>query len=821
MTKETRFPVEAALPPLKEALRSGPNAVLVAPPGAGKTTVAPLALLEEPWARDGRLVLLAPRRIAARAAASRMAGQRGETVGETVGFRVRLESRVSSRTRIEVVTEGVFTRMLQEDPTLDGVSGVLFDEYHERSLEGDLGLALALETQDALRPDLRLVVMSATIDGARAARLLGGAPVIESAGRMHPVELRYLGRDPREPVERAMAAAVRRALAEEEGSVLAFLPGVAEIERTCRLLGEADLPGVSLHPLHGGLDPAAQDRAIEPAGAGRRKVVLATAIAETSLTIEGVRVVVDCGLSRRPAFEPGAAVTRLETGRVSRASAEQRRGRAGRTGPGVCYRLWEEAETASLTAFDPPEILNADLCGFALELAAWGVADPAALRLPDAPPAAAWSDAVATLRRLGALCEAGRLTDHGRAMAQLGLAPRHAHLMLKSCAAGFGALACEAVILLGERGLGGRSADLAERLRGWRADRGERARAARGVARRLAERIGARWAEQSVDRLGAVLALGFPERVGRARSGQPGVFQLANGRSAALPPEEPLAGARFLVAADVTGRAAQARVLSAAAIEEADVEALFAEQIVEQVAVTFDGARGAMQARRRRALDRLTLSEAPLARPSGAALRAAWIEALRTHGPGLIPWEGRARQLRARVAFLNALGLSAWPDWSDEALLEAHADAIANRLESFSELRSIPEGFWFEVLSESLPWPDRRRLDTWAPERFESPAGRQHPIDYEDAAGPSVSLRLQEMFGTARHPTLAEGRVAIVLHLLSPAGRPVQSTSDIAAFWAGSYQSVRADLRGRYPKHPWPDAPLLAAPTDRAKPRGG
>lgn len=806
------LPVEEALPRLKAALTERSEAVLVAPPGAGKTTRVPPALLDEAWAKAGKIILLSPRRIAARAAAARMAAERGERVGETIGYRVRLDSKIGPGTRIEVVTEGVFTRMILDDPELRGVSAVLFDEYHERSLEGDLGLALARDAQQGLRPDLRIVVMSATLDAARIAALLGDAPVIVSEGRMYPVKLAYRPRTQGVRLEDEVAAAVRAALAAEAGSALVFLPGVREIERTAEVLRSTiSDPSVDVRPLYGAMSPADQDAAIAPARDGRRKVVLATSIAETSLTIDGVRIVIDAGLARRPRFEPALGLSRLETVRASQAAVTQRAGRAGRLEPGVCWRLWSEGETRALPEFDRPEILDADLSGLALDLAAWGVADPSALAWLDPPPKPAWSEAVALLKSIGALDEAGRLTRHGATLARLPLPPRLAHMVV--AAGDEKALAARIAVLLTEQGLGGRSVDLRERVLRLGDERGQRADGARRLADRIARAAGAGGGAIDEDRCGAVLALAYPDRVAKARGG---AFVMANGRAAAVDAASPLAREPFLVIADVSGAAGRAQVLLAAPVKAAEIEAMFADKIETAVSATID-ANGAVRARRVRRLGRVVLSEAPVERPSGEELEQAFLNAIREQGLSLLDWNEAAQQLQARVAFMRRLEPEAWPDWSDEALVESVSDWLAPVLSGVARLKDVKcaQAFW-----QSLTYEQQRRLEREAPVRFETPAGSSLLIDYAAEGGPALDVRLQEMFGQDMHPCVAGGRVPLTLRLLSPAQRPVQTTKDLPGFWRGSYAAVRSDMRGRYPKHPWPDDPLSAPPTRRAKPRG-
>ena len=807
------LPVEETLPRLRDALAVRGEVVLVAPPGAGKTTRVPPALLEEPWAARGKIILLSPRRIAARAAAARMASERGERVGETIGYRVRLDSKIGPRTRIEVVTEGVFTRMILDDPELGGVAAVLFDEFHERSLEGDLGLALARDAQQGLRPDLKILVMSATLDAARVAALLGDAPVVVSEGQMFPVKHVYRPRTQNARLEDEVAAAVRAALAAERGSALVFLPGVREIERTAEVLrASVSDPSVDIRPLYGAMSPPDQDAAIAPAAAGRRKVVLATSIAETSLTIDGVRIVVDSGLARRPRFEPALGLSRLETVRASQAAVTQRAGRAGRLEPGVCWRLWSEGETRALLEFDRPEILDADLSGLVLDLAAWGVADPTALAWLDPPPKPAWSEAVALLKRIGALDEAGHLTAHGMAVAKLPLPPRLAHMVI--AATDERLLAARIGVLLTEQGLGGRSADLRERLHRFASERGPRAEAARALADRIVRTVGGGRGAADDGRAGALLALAYPDRLARARGG---AFTMANGRAASVDAASPLAREPFLVIADIAGAAGRAQVLLAAPISAGDVETMFAAQIETGVSASVDRATGAVRARRIRRLGRIVLSEAPLERSSGEELAQALLDAVREQGLGLLDWDEAAKQAQARVEFMRALEGDPWPDWSDDALLAAIEDWLAPALAGVSSLKDVNVA---RALLDSLPYELRRRLDVGAPTRFETPAGSSLMIDYAAEGGPALDVRLQELFGQDKHPSVGGGRTPLSLRLLSPAHRPVQTTKDLPGFWRGSYAAVRSEMRGRYPKHPWPDDPLTAPPTRRAKPRG-
>ncbi len=811
------LPIHAVLPDLLAALRAGTAAVLVAPPGAGKTTAVAPALLGEAWC-VGEVLLLSPRRLAARAAAERMAEIAGEPVGRSFGYATRLDTRRSAATRVTVLTEGIFRNRIQADPELAGISAVLFDEVHERGLDSDFGLALALDVQAALRPDLRLVAMSATLDGARFAALIGaGTPIVESAGRAWPLALRHIGRDPGERIEDAVAAACRRALAEADGGILAFLPGVAEIERTAERL-DALPAGVVLHRLHGSLDAREQRAAIGPAPPGVRKLVLATSIAETSLTLDGVRVVVDSGLARRPRYDRAAGVTRLSTERVSRAAATQRAGRAARQGPGVAYRLWEAAATAGLPAHDPPEILEADLSALLLDCALWGVVDPAALRWLDPPPAAAVAEARIRLAAIGALEGDGRLTAHGRAIAALPVAPRLGHMLVTAAAIGLRDIAAEVAVLLSERGLGGDSSDLAQRRARWRGERGRRADAARGLAQRWARLVPARFRDplSAEEAVAVCVALAYPDRIARRREASGGSWASAGGRGFRLDPLSPLARGDWLAVAETQGRAAGARILSAAAIDRATIERLFADRIVETRAVRFDAATGGVLATRERRLGSLRLSGGPDDRPDAAAITAALVEGVRAAGVGVLGWPETAVGLRKRAAFARGFDETI-ADLSDDALLAALDDWLPPLLDGRRRLDQIDGGALAATLSARLGWDGGRAVDRLAPDRFETPAGSSHAIDYTAEAGPTVDLRPQALFGLAVHPAVAAGRVPLVLSLTSPAGRTIQTTRDLPGFWAGSWAAVAREMRGRYPRHPWPDDPGRADPTLRTK----
>ena len=819
---DTPLPIDAVLDELSRTLAGRNAAVLVAPPGAGKTTRVPLALLDQSWAKGKKIIVLEPRRIAARASAERMAKSLGERAGETVGYRVRFGSKVSRATRIEVVTEGIFSRQILEDPELAGVAAVLFDEFHERSLDADLGLALARDAQTGLREDLRILVMSATLDGARVGKLLGEAPVVTSEGRAFPVGTRYLGRKVDVPLERQMADAIASALRSDTGSVLAFLPGAAEIRRTQNFLAERihDV-GIEIVPLFGALDAAAQDRAIAPAPRGHRKVVLATSIAETSLTIEGVRIVVDSGLARVPRYEPDIGLTRLETVRASRAAVDQRRGRAGRVEPGSCYRLWDEPQTASLAPFTQPEILSADLSSLVLDLAQWGVSDPASLSFLDPPPAPALKEAKGLLRELDALDADGRITEEGKSLRALALPPRLARMIVDAHRYGAGEAAADIAAVLTERGLGGDSIDLDARLDQFRRDRSPRASSARDMARRWATQVasfplaGARGDEDLST--GVMLAFAFPDRVARNRGN--GSFVLANGRGAAVEQTSALARAPFIAVGELSGTAASGKILLAAPISQEEIELHFADHIETADEISFDRGAAGLRARCRTTLHAITLSESP--RPLSPSGETAHILADGLIGIGLdrLPWSKAAKQWRDRVMFLRGAEGESWPDLTDDALVARREDWLLPVLHDKISLKDLSASDLSDAVMGLLPWDLRARLDREAPTHFEAPTGTMLAIDYE-AEQPTIAVRLQELFGLNTHPAIAKGKVPLVLELLSPAQRPVQVTRDLPGFWRGSYAAVRTDLRGRYPRHPWPDDPANALPTRRAKPRG-
>ncbi|MCU7651134.1 ATP-dependent helicase HrpB [Pseudomonas piscis] len=836
------LPIDEVLPALRDALATRHEAVLEAPPGAGKTTRVPLALLGQDWLAGQTILMLEPRRLAARAAAERLASELGEKVGETVGYRIRLESKVGPRTRIEVVTEGILTRRLQDDPALEGVGLLIFDEFHERSLDADLALALSLNGRELFRDEqpLKILLMSATLEGERLSALLDDAPILRSEGRMFPVAQRW-GRpfQPGEFIEPRVVQAVLEAVHDESGSLLVFLPGQAEIRRVHQQLSEAlgERDDILLCPLHGELELAAQRAAIDPAPPGKRKVVLATNIAETSLTIDGVRVVVDAGLARVPRFDPGRGMTRLDTQRISRASATQRAGRAGRLEPGVCYRLWSADQQEQLAAHASPEMLQADLAGLALQLARWGVT-PGQLAWLDAPPAAAYAQARELLMRLGALDVEGNLTRHGQAMAELPAHPRIAHLLLRGQSLGLAPMACDVAALLGERDiLRGADADLHSRLVLLSGE----ARAARGAqggvqrARQLARQYrgylrgqaDAAVADPEHPRwLGALLALAYPDRVAQQRRPGGAEYRLANGRAALFSEPDNLMKQPWLVIADLGSRQGQReeRIYLAADFDPALFETVLAEQVRNVDQLDWDEREGLLRAERQRKVGELVLSREPLPGLDESARCLALVQLVRRKGLELLPWTAELRQWQARVALLRQLELAAkaesqWPDVSDTALLEGLEHWLAPYLGKVSRLAHFANLDLAGILLGLLPWPLPQRLDELAPQHLKVPSGSSIRLDYSEQP-PILAVRLQELFGLAETPRIADGRQVVKLHLLSPARRPVQVTQDLANFWRSTYAEVKKDLKGRYPKHYWPDDPLIAEATARAKPRG-
>ncbi len=833
-----RLPVAAILETLKSVLIDNPAAVLVAPPGAGKTTVIPLALLEAPWL-SGRMLLLAPRRLAARAAAYRMAARLNQNVGQTVGYRVRMESRVGPDTRIEVVTEGVLTRMLQNDPSLAGVGMVIFDEFHERSLDADLGLALCRDILGVLNENLRLLVMSATLDPAPVAALLDDAPLIRCDGRVFPVETRYVERPATQPMEHAVVRTIRQSMAAKEGNLLVFLPGSPEIRRVVRLLEDGHLPaGWTVAPLFGNLPRGRQDAALSPPPAGQHKIVLATSIAETSLTIEQIGVVVDSGLQRAPRFDPGSGMTRLVTLPVSRAAADQRRGRAGRLGPGICYRLWREAANPTLVSHNRPEILDADLAALALELAAWGLDDPDALRWLDPPPAAAFSQARRLLFDLDALDPDGKITAHGRQMAALPLHPRLAHMLLTAQKENMGVAACEIAAILSERDpiqFTGRErdADLNLRLAALQAYHAKKpfqhpgctvdgsvVRQILKVSAVLQQRLGVRRNAQVAAEPGRLLAWAYPDRLAQRRPGSPGRFLLTSGRGAFIEPPEPLSASAYLVAAHLDGDRREARIFMAAATDQERLVDQFAHRIRWQESVAWDSQRQAVVAVRKLVLDALTLATETLPNPAADAVTAAMIKGIRENGIAILPWTRALRYWQSRVMLLAQIDADGgpWPDMGDAALSDTLEQWLAPFLSGLTRLKDLKTTAFSNALRNRLTWRQQRQVEELAPTHITVPSGSRRPIDYGEPV-PVLAVRIQEMFGAATTPAIAHGRMPLMLHLLSPAGRPAQITRDLAGFWQNSYPEVKKELKGRYPKHVWPDDPLNATPTARAKPR--
>ncbi|MFL6600452.1 MAG: ATP-dependent helicase HrpB [Steroidobacteraceae bacterium] len=854
------LPIDEAIPALTSALEANHSVVLQAPPGAGKSTVVPLALLEQPWMRGKRLLMLEPRRLAARAVANRMAQTLEQNVGVTVGYRMRMDTRVSRGTRIEVVTEGVLTRMLQTDPALDGVAAVIFDEFHERSLHADLGLALTIDARNNLTPDLKLLVMSATLDGEGVAKLLDDAPIVTAPGRMFPVESRFVGKGApllpptsfvpgqQDTPEGLVARTISRALREEQGDILVFLPGAREIRRVQSLLQSSGLgSSVQVLPLFGELSGDDQDAALRPAAHGIRKVVLATNIAETSLTIQGVRIIVDSGLVRRSVFDPATGMSRLETQRISRASAEQRQGRAGRVEPGVCYRIWSEGAQRSLAPFTAPEIVEADLAPLALELAGWGARDASELRWLDTPPPAMLASARDLLLRLGALDASGRITQHGRQMARLSVHPRLAHMLLRATDLRSLPLAADLAALLSERDLlraagGSRDADVRSRLELVRGeavtqgvDRGGLQRARRAAkdlaqqvrsvvednprpAAQLHNRTADRGADATVISAGTLLAFAYPDRIGRRRPGTDGArYTLANGRGAHFAEIQNLAKQEFIVAVDLDDRERDARILLAAPLTRDEIEEHLSDRLERGESVQWNSRDQAVLARRYVRLDAITLEEKPLQDVPLEAARTAMLEGIRELGINALPWSRDARDLQARMefvrrqeeaAFANAETTApnddSWPAVSDEALAATTDVWLAPWLDGITRRDHLARLSLPEILRALLPWNRQRQLDELAPTHLQVPSGSNIRIDYLDESAPAVSVRLQEVFGLDATPRIGGGRVPITFKLLSPARRPVQVTRDLAGFWRGSYADVRKDMRGRYPKHYWP-----------------
>lgn len=795
---DNAFPVLAVLPDLLGSLRTVPNAVLIAPPGAGKTTMVAPALLDEPYC-DGQILLLSPRRLAARMAAERISENLGETVGGRVGYATRLDSKHGPKTRILVMTEGIFRNRIISDPELVGVSAVLFDEVHERSIDSDFGLALALEAQAAFRPDLRLLAMSATLDGARFSKLMDDAPVLESEGKRWPLEYLYVGRRTEQTIEIDIVRTVRQALSEQQGDLLVFLPGVREIDRAFDALGACG-DDIVVHKLHGQIDPAAQRLAVRRDVAGRRKVIFATNIAETSLTIDGVRVVIDSGLARRARFDQAAGVTRLVTERASLSAATQRAGRAARQQAGIAYRLWEEAGNGGLPPFDPPEILESDLAPLLLDCARWGENDPAKLRWLDLPPAAAVQQARKLLMSVDALDAHGHITSHGTMLANLPLPPNLAHMVALAAQSGQAEDAAMLAVLLQERGLGGQGEDIETRFERFVRERGAKADAARMLAQRIARLCGASGDKQMLS-IGGLIGSAFPDRIAKRRDAKGEKWISAMGRGLQLDAASLLARAEWLAVADVQGAASGARILSAAALTEAEIVDRFGHRIESKQILTYDKSTDRVDARVQRRLGAIVLSEGRVEKPDPQAVASALMAAVQDMGIDALPWPLSARALRERAHFAGVASLR------DDALAERMEQWLLPLLGKVNRLRDVAPSGLANALDNMLGWDTRTRIDQIAPTSFKSPAGTEHHIDYAAEAGPTVELRVQALFGLDSHPLVGANRLPLVLSLTSPAGRPIQTTRNLPEFWRGSWRDVAKEMRGRYPKHNWPDAP--------------
>lgn len=823
----SKLPIDEVLPDLQKALRVNTNAVLIAPPGAGKTTRIPLALLEEEWLMGKKILMLEPRRLAARAAANFMAKLLGQKAGEVVGYRVRNESKVGSKTRIEVITEGILTRMIQNDQELKSVGAVIFDEFHERSLHADLGLALCLQSQMVLRPDLRILVMSATIEAGPAAAILNSSQVIVSSGKAFPVETIYLERAVEGRLEPIVVRSILTALKDQTGDILVFLPGAGEIRRVEASLLEVGLPtNTRVAPLYGALSPNAQDSAIAPCKPGDRKVVLATTIAETSITVEGIRVVIDSGLARISRFSPRTGMTSLDTVKISKASAEQRRGRAGRLEPGVCYRLWTRQQDSCLEPFSIPEILEADLGPLALELAVWGVDDTSDLYWLDLPPAAAFSQARELLYQLGALDDKGIITSHGRQMAASGINPRLSHMILKAKTMGFGSLACEIAAIMGERDIFQEynqpiDADLRLRIEFLRSGR-------LGLQRRydlqriqreiihLQQVFDISQQEAPIEGCGLLLAFAYPDRIAQLRSN--GRFLMRNGRGAVFTKMQFLSSAPYIVAAEVDDKGAEGNIFRAAPIEDAELKEHFSEQIEELSVIAWDKPSQAVRARKQEKLGSLILKESPLSNPSPDTLLNALLKGIKEEGISILPWTRQAQRLKERLMFMHHIDTK-WPSCSEKELVFTLDEWLAPYLYGLVSRQDLQQLNLVDILMSRLSWDERQQLDEYAPTHIEVPSGQRIAINYSNPECPVLAVRLQEMFGLQHTPHIAGGRVSLTLHLLSPAQRPVQVTRDLASFWKNAYFDVRKDLLGRYPKHYWPEDPLNATPTHRVRPK--
>lgn len=823
-----KLPIDDCLAELKSALQNHSSAILVAPPGAGKTTRVPIALLNEDWMNGGKIIMLEPRRIAARSAAQYMAGLLGEKVGQTIGYRVRMDSKTSANTRVEVVTEGVFTRMILEDPELKGIAAILFDEYHERSLDADLGLALALDIQEAFRPDLRIIPMSATMDGARVSDLFGSkpndVPIIISEGRAFPIEIRYENKEPNERIEQSMLRIIRKVHSEETGSILCFLPGQSEILRLADNL-KGKLPNTTdITPLYGAMQPSQQDIAIKPAPAGRRKIVLATSIAQTSITIDGVRAVIDSGLARVPVFEPDTGITRLETQRAAKASIDQRAGRAGRTQEGVVFRLWHEGQTASLPDYERPEILEADLSSLVLDLAEWGVSEPEGLKWLDLPPKNSWAEAVSQLIAIDALGENGSITQNGKKIRSMPLPPRLANMVLQ--AGRQNEQAAFLALLLSERGLGGNSVDLTHRIESAKKDKGQRAVKIRNLAKSLGAKVDGKNNPKDIMSNGALLSFAYPDRIaknmGKDAQGA-SQFRMANGRRAKMDGTAHLASADYIVVAQIQGKASMARILSAAEIEIEEIEFLHKNRIQKTRKIQFDSKTKQFKARQTVNLDQLSLSSQPSKLTADDNLVDGLISTLQDQGLSLLDmaFDGKseASNLRARLGFLHAKDGTNFPDVSESELLASLDQWLAPFIQNAKGFADIKQSHLVDALNHLVGYQNLVQLNMHAPKRLEIPTGTNITLHYKNDTV-TLSVRVQELFGLTSHPSVMNGTVPIKIELLSPAHRPIQTTLDLPRFWSGSWSDVKKEMKGRYPRHFWPDDPSNAAPTSRAKPRG-
>ena len=839
MSRMPHLPIETIIPKLQRAVSEHRNTVLTAQPGAGKTTHVPLALLKEPWLANQRMIMLEPRRLAARAAAHRMAVTLGEQVGETVGYRIRLDTRIGPTTRIEVVTEGILTRLLQHDPSLNGYGLVIFDEFHERSLHADVGLALCLESQKILREDLRLLVMSATLDCEKVARLLDHAPIIKCEGQSFPIDTHYLETPCSTSVETTVVQTVKRALTDHSGNLLVFLPGIAEIRRVERGLHAMNL-GANLHvvSLYGNLSQQDQDRAIQLPPHGQRKIVLATNIAETSLTIEGICIVIDMGYARVAKFDPRSGMSRLDTIKVSRDSADQRQGRAGRLEPGTCYRLWTAAEHHALLQRTPPEMLEADLSSLTLELARWGTTDPNELSWLDLPPMGAYAHAKDLLKQLGALDEHGHITSHGTQMADMPLHPRLAHMVLKAKQLKMQSLACDIAVLLSERDFlktqpGDRNTDLRTRM--------DFLSAAQNITHdRSVDRVALQRIHQSteqlkrqlnlktvpshhrqsdLDKVGLLLAFAYPDRIAQCQNRKEHRYRLANGRGAYFSEPQALSAEDYLVIAQLDGGQQWARIFLAAPISLDALEEHCPELIRQVEFVTWDHRASAVSARQQRRLGEIIVQDQPLAHADPDQVTMALIEGIRQQGIVCLPWTKELRNWQARVNFMrNVSGEEAgWPDINDQHLLDALEDWLGPYVSGVFRLDQVNRIDLRKPLHALLTWKQQKELDQLAPTHVLVPTGSRIPLDYCSHEIPILAVRLQEMFGQKDTLKIAGGKVSVMIHLLSPARRPVQVTQDLASFWKSSYQDVKKELKGRYPKHHWPDDPLRAEPTKRTK----